>query len=504
MAGLKYFMKVWRTELPWIKRRPTAGPFTHCGLCDYLKWTMANSSDKGVREQLASVLGEHFQFQAAQRVAMSQIFRESEEHPEDLVAVAWDKMDQAKTIVPRIVALSNTQFMKGGSRLVVSLIGVLAPALFKQPLVYTILEDQVHGGDMIASMMVDFLQEAVAIKGMLPRRLFIQADNTVKETKNTISLFGAAWLLAQLRGTRLHCIEFGYLVVGHTRDLMDAMFAYISKALAGRDFYRLEEMMALLQSIMKSPPFWKHLRDVYAFNEAQPEKLGSKRVKGITQPNNVRVFWGTDGSILVQSKHWLTSPEWGEAMVLVEQSEVQALSQLYPNIVQPAWEEGFVRKSEAWFGKLRDLFLRLVWQFVCLFPVLLELGIFHHFSLTCPIWPRLAAADRRSDGVDQCLALLRHQNDAFLPSGQSLGDRIMAIRRLADAGGHCQPTASAGFSEELRRVMAAAFPKCSASIRDGKSGLLTLPGAQASDNQGFCQDELEAGTLAIFCLQQAY
>ena len=359
MAGLKYFLKVWRTELPWIKRRPTAGPFTHCGLCDYLKWTMARCSDKGGREKLASILGEHFQFQAAQRVAMSQIFRESEEHPEDLVAVAWDKMDQAKTIVPRVVALANTQFMKGGARLVVSLVGVLAPCLFKQPLVYTILEDQVHGGDMVASLMLDVLEEAVGIKGQLPRRFFIQADNTVKETKNTIALFAAAWLLIQLKGTRLTCIEFGYLVVGHTHGLIDAMFAYISKALAGRDFYSVEEMVAILQNTMKNPPFWKHLRDIYSFKDAQPHSLSSKRVKGISQPNNVRIFWGSGGNLLVQSRHWLTSESWGEALVLLDQTEVIQVGQLFPEIVEPAWDESFLTKSEAFFQKLEDLFLGL-------------------------------------------------------------------------------------------------------------------------------------------------
>ena len=126
--------------------------------------------------------------------------------------------------------------MKGGSRLVVSLIGALAPAILKRPLLYTILEDQVHGADMIASLMLDVLQESTEIMGELPRRLFIQADNTSKETKNTIALYAAAWLLVQLRGARLQCIEFGYLVVGHTHDLIDAMLAYISKALAAKTF----------------------------------------------------------------------------------------------------------------------------------------------------------------------------------------------------------------------------------------------------------------------------
>ncbi|OLQ15572.1 hypothetical protein AK812_SmicGene152 [Symbiodinium microadriaticum] len=265
IAGLKYFLKMWRTELPWIKRRPSAGPFTHCGLCDYLKWMIQQSRDKAARESVAEILGEHFEFQAAQRAFMSQVFQESVSDPSEVLAVSWDKMDQAKTIVPRIVALSNTQFMKGGSRLVVSLIGVLAPAILKRPLLYTIFEDQVHGADMIASLMLDVLQESTEVMGQLPRRLFIQADNTSKETKNTIALYAAAWLLVHLRGTRLQCIEFGYLVVGHTHDLIDAMFAYVSKALAGQDFLSLHEMMNVLRNKMTTTPIWKHLKDVYAF-----------------------------------------------------------------------------------------------------------------------------------------------------------------------------------------------------------------------------------------------
>ena len=91
-------------------------------------------------------------------------------------------MDQTKTIIPRVRALSNTQLMKGGTRLVVSLIGVLMPGALKQPLVYTIFEDQKHGADMICSLMVDVLSEAAHIIGRLPRRLVIQADNTTNET----------------------------------------------------------------------------------------------------------------------------------------------------------------------------------------------------------------------------------------------------------------------------------------------------------------------------------
>ena len=48
--------------------------------------------------------------------------------------------------------------------------------------------------------------------GRLPRRFAIQADNTVKETKNTIAVLFACYLLAMLPDTDLDVIEFLYFM----------------------------------------------------------------------------------------------------------------------------------------------------------------------------------------------------------------------------------------------------------------------------------------------------
>eukprot|EP00959_Pyramimonas_sp_CCMP1952_P071714 1497875-Pyramimonas_sp.AAC.1 len=80
-------------------------------------------------------------------------------------------MDQAKTILPRVKALSNTQFQKGGSSVRKSSPGWR----------YDLFPD---GG---CAELVD----AASKLGFLPRRLVIQADNAVKETKNTFTLAGA-------------------------------------------------------------------------------------------------------------------------------------------------------------------------------------------------------------------------------------------------------------------------------------------------------------------------
>ena len=92
-------------------------------------------------------------------------------------------MEQLKTVAPRVRALANTGFVKGGRRLVVSLLGVMMPSITPNPVMYTVLEDTSHGSNMICGALIDTLLEASKTMGALPRRVFIQADSTPEETK---------------------------------------------------------------------------------------------------------------------------------------------------------------------------------------------------------------------------------------------------------------------------------------------------------------------------------
>ena len=357
-----------------------------------------------MRHNLLLRLGEHYEFQAAQRLAAGNIFAASERDP-DFLAVSWDKMDQSKTMVPRVAALANTLFQKGGDRLVVSLLGVSVPAILATPLVYTVLEDQVQGSDMICSLMIDVLEQASKVRGELPRRLFVKADNTPKETKNTIVLFGAVWLLAQLKGTRLETIEFGYLIVGHTHDSLDAFFAYINKAVHGQDVLSLPVLFACLNRRMKNPPPWRRLRDVYAFKDQQPMRSSPKNIVGIGGPHHVRVTWGRDGSIFVDSKRWLTSPSWSAPVCVCDREQVRELQRLWPETHQPAWDPSFATKALNWIRKLRGL---------------------------------LETAGRPIANLSHCEQLIRHDRPEFLPSGRTLQQRVQALRAI------CKPMGGAG------------------------------------------------------------
>ena len=269
-----------------------------------------------------------------------------------------------------------------------------------------------------------------------------------------------------VRGTRLQTIEFAYLVVGHTHDLLDAMFAYMSKALMGKSFLSLPEMMATLERSMTRPPIWKHLRDLYGLKESQPRELSSGRVRGISGPNHVRLFWSQDGrNVIVQSKHWLTSPHWSEPLVLLDAAQVAEVALIWPRLVQPEWEESFKSSALAWLEKLRAL---------------------------------LREAGKPCDGLDHCRRVLQHEEMLYLPTGQSLSDRIGSILRHGLANQtRANPVPFTVLSEGLRAAMGAAFPGSSGNVKPGTTGLLQIGGAKSGADGGFCQDELDAGMLAL-------
>ncbi len=79
-----------------------------------------------------------------------------------------------------------------------------------------------------------------------------------------MTVFWAAWLLALLADTGLDSTDFIYLIVGHTHDLIDTMFSFISRVLHRCDYLSVRHMFDIITATMKVPPLWKHLRDVCA------------------------------------------------------------------------------------------------------------------------------------------------------------------------------------------------------------------------------------------------
>lgn len=320
---------------------------------------------------------------------------------------------------------------------------------------------------MIGGLLVDMLVESVAILGCVPRRLFIKADNTGKETKNTIVIFVALWLLANLQNTRLEVIEFGYLLVGHTHDNIDAIFSYVSKALKPATCLSIPEMMHTLQTSMTTPPIWRHLRDIYDFQAIQPRQLGSQHVKGIRQPHHYRIFRNRSGHLCIQSKRWLTSATWGDPVSLCTPAEAESLRSSYPDAVQPQWPEGFEAQAKSWLAKLKTV---------------------------------LGSQSHDTSGLEHMVATLEHKVPEFLPSDFPLDEKIAVLRRISR---RTLCVRSDGLDAALSAIdgaTATAFPGAAQGPDEEPRPLIYTTKSAVLEKRalGFCQEELEEGMYVLY------
>jgi hypothetical protein len=83
----------------------------------------------------------------------------------------------------------------------------------------------------------------------LPKRLYLQLDNSAKDNKNKFVMAFCSLLTA--RGIFKE-VTMGFLVVGHTHEDIDAYFNYLSKLLKQKNTYVLADLMKAFMDLQKS------------------------------------------------------------------------------------------------------------------------------------------------------------------------------------------------------------------------------------------------------------
>ena len=78
--------------------------FTRCSVCEYLRLLIEQTprEQESLRNVLRERLGQHFDFQAAQRLAHGRVEEECAQSGGRKWLMIIDKMDQKKTVVPTI------------------------------------------------------------------------------------------------------------------------------------------------------------------------------------------------------------------------------------------------------------------------------------------------------------------------------------------------------------------------------------------------------------------
>ena len=86
----------------------------------------------------------------------------------------------------------------------------------------------------------------------LPKKLFLQLDNSATDNKNRYVMAFCSLLTAWRIFKE---VTVGFLVVGHTHEDIDAHFSYLSKLLKMKNTYVLADLMKAFIDSQKSTAF---------------------------------------------------------------------------------------------------------------------------------------------------------------------------------------------------------------------------------------------------------
>ena len=139
------------------------------------------------------------------------------------------------------------------------LIGVLAHGVGSW--VYTMSDKWKSDSNVTIEVLQRVLTDIERKKG-LPRKLYLQMDNCVRENKNKYVLGYLSWLVE--RGV-FEEIELSFLPVGHTHEDIDQLFSRLAIALRGRNAVDRTELYTVIRDAYvkwDQPPCCVHLESV--------------------------------------------------------------------------------------------------------------------------------------------------------------------------------------------------------------------------------------------------
>ena len=87
---------------------------------------------------------------------------------------------------------------------------------------------------------------------LLPKKLFLQLDNSAKDNKNRYVMAFCSLLTARRIFKE---VTVGFLIVGHTHEDIDAHFSYLSKLLKMKNTYVLADLMKAFMDSQRTTAF---------------------------------------------------------------------------------------------------------------------------------------------------------------------------------------------------------------------------------------------------------
>ncbi len=230
-----YFLSSWKKCKFKVKVRQDTR-FTKCSTCERLRSALSTAIRKSLpTDEIRKEKTGHNEFIAMERREYLRKAELAMLRPSKYLSVVIDGADQSAYSLPHFV--TKVKDVRGQG-LKVHLIGVLQHLSMNRLRLFTMTEDHQTGANHIVECVHRFVND-VAREGPLPRTLFLQLDNCVRENKNQYLL---SYLDALIQWSVFDCIEVGFLPIGHTHCDVDQAFSSTSQRLRYHDAVTLSDL----------------------------------------------------------------------------------------------------------------------------------------------------------------------------------------------------------------------------------------------------------------------
>ena len=273
--------------------------FSRCSECDFLQDCISRYP-RGCDEwaTLVNVRTKHINYQNACRRLYHGWSSNSVDSPTEFLCIIHDKMDHTKSAIPQMqrstkatcglgqipisvtgmlthghgdgaYAHYSTTFWPGDSNFTISSICRVLRALERPPVkdskelfivpqqnsfFEALLHEKSRCSASIPPSSANMVPSPIPGRPAvpLPKKLFLQLDNSAKDNKNRYVMAFCSLLTAKRVFKE---VTVGFLIVGHTHEDIDAHFSYLLKLLKMKNTYVLADLMKAFMDSQKTTTF---------------------------------------------------------------------------------------------------------------------------------------------------------------------------------------------------------------------------------------------------------
>ncbi|KAG0567459.1 hypothetical protein KC19_7G136300 [Ceratodon purpureus] len=328
-----------------VEVKAVGSNFSKCTECDFLVELIAKyprGSDEW--QSLTEDRTRHLNYQRACRNIYYGWTTQSIQSPNEFLCIIHDKMDTSKTAIPRMQRI--TKATAGLGQIPISCTGMLthgdpnftisslcrvfralerlpvreSKALFEAPPQNEFFEALMHGSSRCIPSIPLSRDEPLTpplpgrLAVPLPKKLYLQLDNSAKDNKNRFLLAFCSLLTARRIFKE---VTVGFLIVGHTHEDIDAHFSHLSKLIKRKNTYCLANLMKAFMDSQKTVVFIPEVvQEVADFKSyvADFHHDGGNAIEGHSEMHLFKFYVVEDGEDagwpVMRYKKRATDPSW--------------------------------------------------------------------------------------------------------------------------------------------------------------------------------------------------